>query len=188
MSTLPNRTAIMLAAAAAFSSLSLPALAQDRTCRGTLGPVGAETVTVPAGANCVLSGTRVRGDVIVNRGAALRTVRAIVLGNIKSSGGRSLAVAAQTRIAGNIEWQSSGTASVVASIIDGDIKFEKNTGYLTATDNSVDGDIQAEKNRGGFLVRSNVIQGNLKCKENVPAPVGGRNIVAGNKEGQCARL
>lgn len=183
-----SRASIFIGAAIAASTIAIPASAQDRTCRGVLGAVWADTVTVPAGAVCTLSGTRVRGDVLVNRNATLRTIRAIVLGNIKSSAARSLVVSARTRIAGNIEWQESGSASVVASDIDGDIKFEKNRGALTATDNTVDGDIQAEKNRGGFLVRSNVIQGNLKCKENVPAPTGGRNIVEGNKEGQCARL
>jgi hypothetical protein len=183
-----SRSSILLAAVTAACAYSLPASAQDRTCRGVLGAVWADTVTVPSGAVCTLSGTRVRGDVIVNSNATLRTMRAIVLGNIKSSGGRSLAVSARTRIAGNIEWQQSGAASVVASDIDGDIKFEQNRGALSATDNTVDGDIFAEKNRGGFLVRSNVVQGNLKCKENIPAPTGGRNIVEGNKEGQCARL
>jgi hypothetical protein len=182
------RSFILVGAASAAAIVAMPAHAQDRTCRGVIGAVRADTVTVPPGATCTLSGTRVRGDVIVNRGSTLRTVRAIVLGNIKGDGARALSVAAQTRLAGNIEWKQSGGASVTTAVIDGDIKFEQNRGYLTATDNSIDGDIQAEKNRGGFLVRNNVIQGNLKCKENVPSPTGGRNIVAGNKEGQCRGL
>lgn len=163
-------------------------LAQDRVCRGVLGRVLADTVTVPPGATCSLVGTRVRGDVIVGRGSSLNTNRAIVFGSIKGDGSRALMVAGQTRLANSIEWKLSGSATVMGAIMDGDIKLERNTGRFTLVDNIIQGDIQAEGNRGAMFIQGNRIDGNLKCQANAPVPTGGQNTVAGNKEAQCARL
>lgn len=182
------RFALSLGVAALGLVAAETAAAQDRVCRGVLGRVLADTVTVPAGATCALRGTLVRGDVILGRGSSLNTNRAIVFGSIKGDRARMLLVAGQTRIAGSIEWKLSGEAMVLGALIDGDIKLEENTGRLTAIENIVQGDIQVEKNRSVIVIQGNRIDGNLKCQENVPVPTGGSNTVAGNKEGQCARL
>jgi hypothetical protein len=165
-----------------------PAAAQDIRCTGIVGAISVDTVTVPTGSRCVLRGTRVGGDVIVDRGGILRVERGLIMGNIKGDGARSLVVTARTRLAGSVEWKLSGAASVANSMIDGDLKFEEGIGAVSAVNNDIQGDIQAEKNRRGALFSDNVIQGNLKCQENIPAPTGSGNIVAGNKEGQCRGL
>jgi hypothetical protein len=165
-----------------------PAAAADLRCTAVVGAITVDVVTVPTGARCVLRGTRVGGDVIVERGGILRVERGLIMGSIKGDGARSVVVTAATRLAGSLEWKLSGPANVTNSMIDGDLKFEEGTGAVSAINNDIQGDIQAEKNRRGVLVSDNVIQGNLKCQENVPAPTGGNNVVAGNKEGQCAGL
>jgi hypothetical protein len=183
-----SRTTLSLAVAALGVLVAETASAQDRVCRGVLGRVLADNVTVPAGATCALRGTLVRGDVVLGRGSSLNADRAIVFGSIKGDGSRMLLVAGQTRVAGSIEWKLSGEAMLLGALIDGDIKLEENTGRLTAIENVVQGDIQVEKNRSVIVIQGNRVDGNLKCHENVPAPTGSRNTVAGNKEGQCARL
>ena len=47
-------------ALAAFGVLALPALAEERSCRGTLGQVTVDNLRVPQGATCTLSGTHVK--------------------------------------------------------------------------------------------------------------------------------
>ena len=64
-----------LAALAGGITLSLAfapvALAEERTCRGTLGAVTVDNLRVPAGATCTLNGTNVKGTVKVERNATL---------------------------------------------------------------------------------------------------------------------
>lgn len=187
MSVFP-RLALAVTVGVASLIVAETAFAQDRVCRGVLGRVTADTVTVPPGATCSLNGTRVQGDVIVGRGSSLNTNRAIIFGTIKGDGSRSLLVSGQTRLANSIEWKLSGSATVMGAIMDGDIKLERNTGRFTLIDNVIQGDIQAEGNRGVMLIQGNRIDGNLKCQANAPMPTGGQNTVAGNKEQQCARL
>lgn len=146
-----------------------PAYADDRICRGTIGAVSiGDNVKVPAGATCVLNGTRIDGNVIVNRNATLRATAARVDGNIQSEGHRVVAVQ--------------------RSSVDGSIQL-KQGGGMTLVGNRVGGDIQVFSNtKGTKTIRGNVIDGNLQCKANRPAPVGGGNRVEGNKEDQCRRL
>ncbi|MCU0831777.1 MAG: hypothetical protein MUC58_09755 [Rhizobiaceae bacterium] len=190
-STAPAVGSILFATAMAAIGISVsavPASAQDIRCTGLVGAISVDTVTVPLGARCVLRGTRVGGDVIVERGGIARVERGLIMGNIKGDGARSLVVTANTRLAGSVEWKLSGPVSVSNSMIDGDLKFEEGIGAVSAINNDIQGDIQAEKNLRGVLVSQNVIQGNLKCQESRPAPTGSGNIVAGNKEGQCRGL
>ncbi|MGZ8622965.1 MAG: hypothetical protein ACXWYQ_02265, partial [Actinomycetota bacterium] len=60
-----KRSLIILIALIAGSSYAVaPARADDRTCRGTIGPVHIDgNVIVPSGATCTLSGTRIDGNV-----------------------------------------------------------------------------------------------------------------------------
>ncbi|MBA3951788.1 MAG: hypothetical protein H0X57_07910, partial [Rubrobacter sp.] len=47
------------------------AQAEERTCRGTIGPTTVDNLRVPQGASCTLNGTRVEGTVKVERKATL---------------------------------------------------------------------------------------------------------------------
>jgi hypothetical protein len=156
-----------------FGSLAIaaltaaPALAEERTCRGTIGATTVDNLRVPQGATCTLNGTRVKGTVKVERGATLTASGISVVGNIQAEGAAAVNVAAST-VGGSVQIVQGGSS-----------KLDRN---------SVKGDVQYFENRGTISIISNRIDGNLQCKENSPRPAGGGNIVGGNKEDQCARL
>lgn len=89
-----SRTAVAFAiAGAALATAAAPAIADDRVCRGGIGPVAVDgDVRVPAGARCVFTRTRVEGNVAVGRGATLVARGAIVDGNVQAVRHRAVAV------------------------------------------------------------------------------------------------
>jgi hypothetical protein len=58
---------LMTAVAFAPVSLVSPALAEERTCRGTIVGTTVDNLRVPEGARCTLNRTRVEGTVKVER-------------------------------------------------------------------------------------------------------------------------
>ena len=159
--------AAVLAASFAAGVTAVPAHAEERTCRGTLGMVTVDNLRVPQGATCVLRGTRVKGTVKVERGATLRASRIRVIGNVQAEGARAV--------------------NVSASRIDGSVQVVQGRSSRL-TGNRVNADVQYFENRGAIWVSRNRVGGNLQCKENARRPTGGLNVVHGNKEDQCARL
>jgi hypothetical protein len=157
----------VLASLAAAALTAAPALAEERTCRGTIGATTVDNLRVPQGATCTLNGTRVKGTVKVEPGATLKASRISVIGNVQAEGAAAVNVAAST-VGGSVQIVQGGSS-----------KLDRN---------SVKGDVQYFQNRGTISVTANRIDGNLQCKENSPPPTGGGNIVQGNKEDQCARL
>jgi hypothetical protein len=156
---------LVLSLAAAVAAA--PALAEERTCRGTLGAITVDNLRVPQGATCTLNGTRVKGTVKVERGATLNASGIRVIGNVQAEG------AAQVNVASS---QVGGSVQIVQ-------------GRSSRLDrNLVGGDVQYFENRGAISITRNRVDGNLQCKANNPRPTGGGNIVQGNKEDQCARL
>jgi hypothetical protein len=147
--------------------MAAPALAEERTCRGTIGATTIDNLRVPQGAICTLNGTRVKGTVKVERGATLKASGVRVIGNVQAEGAANVNVATST-VGGSVQ------------IVQG-----KNS---KLNRNAVKGDVQYFENRGTISITKNKIDGNLQCKENSPPPTGGGNIVQGNKEDQCARL
>lgn len=174
--------------AAGIMSYSLVALADEVTCRGTLGAVTVDNVRVPDGATCTLSGTRVKGTVKVESNATLRASKINVIGNIQAENAKNVVVNFNSVIGGSIQIKQSAAAGITNTRIKQDLQFDTNAAQLVATGNTIGGNLQAFKNTGGLTVRNNKINGNLQCKENRPAPTGGGNIVQGNKEDQCSRL
>jgi len=174
----------------AASALALPAgaAAEERTCRGKIGPRTVDNVRVPSGARCVLRGTDVKGTVKVERNAILRARRVRVIGNVQGENARRVALLRRSRVGGSVQVKQGRAAAVRRSRVNGDIQYEENRGRLAAVRNRVGGNIQVFQNTGGVRIRGNRVVGNLQCKENSPRPVGGRNRVQGSKEDQCARL
>ncbi len=170
----------------AFSSTT--AVAEERVCRGTLGPVAVDNLRVPQNATCTLSGTRVRGTVKVESNATLRARNIMVIGNVQAENARFVAVVEKSRIGGSIQVVQGGGATVADSNVTGDILYDDNRARLSALRNDVGGNVQVFQNTGGVVIRRNVIDGNLQCKANSPPPTGGANTVGGNKEDQCSRL
>jgi hypothetical protein len=157
--------AITLLAAAFAAS---PALAEERSCRGTLRATTVDNLRVPQGATCRLRGTKVKGTIKVERNGRLFARHIRVVGNVQGEGARHVAVTRRSRVGGSIQVVQGRHGSVLRSRITGDVQFFEN--------------------RGRIEIRRNRINGNLQCKENARRPIGGRNVVGGNKEDQCARL
>ena len=164
------RTAAITALAVAFAVAGVtasPALAEERTCRGTIGATTVDNLRVPQGATCTLNGTKVKGTVKVERGATLKASRIRVVGNVQGDGAAVVNVA-DSRVGGSIQVVQGGKSKVVGNVVKHDVQYFEN--------------------RGKIAIRSNRINGNLQCKENSPGPNGGGNVVQGTKEDQCSRL
>lgn len=180
------RTSLIVTAALATFA-ALPAMAEEFTCRGTVGAVALDNVFVPDGATCVLQRTRLNGSLVVGTGATLLATSVSINGNIQAEGANSVTVNGSSMIGGSVQIVQGGSASVDRARVNGDLFFDENRGAVAASRNIVGGNLQAFQNTGGVRLLNNRINGNLQCKENMPAPTGSGNIAA-SKEDQCARL
>jgi hypothetical protein len=168
----------------ALGSSPTPALAEERTCRGTIGARTVDNLRVPDGATCTLNGTKVKGTVKVETRATLYAFGVNVIGNVQAENSRKVVVR-DSRIGGSVKVVQSGFAKVRDNRISGNILFDDNSGLNVARQNMVGEDIQAFQNAGGVRIYHNRVDGNLQCKANSPRPVGDGNIVHGVKQDQC---
>jgi hypothetical protein len=167
---------------------AVPASAEERICRSSLGKVTVDNLKVPQNATCKLDGTRVKGTILVERAATLVASKVVVIGNVQGEGAKAVTVQRGSRVGGSVQVKQGGAATVTGSFVDGSIQLEQNARAMKVTGNTVGADVQAFQNKGGVEISDNVVDGNLQCKENVPAPSGGGNTVQGNKEDQCRKL
>ena len=158
---------VLVAGLMVAGATAVPAAAEERSCRGSIGAVTVDNLRVPQDAICTLNGTRVQGTVKVERGATLR--------------------AANIRVIGNVQAENHKQVNLSGSAVGGSVQV-KQGGGSSLSSTTVNGDVQYFTNRGTITIRYNRIDGNLQCKENQPAPTGGGNVVQGNKEDQCSRL
>jgi hypothetical protein len=168
-------------------SLSAPAIAEERACTGTIGPITLDNIVVPDGANCVLKGTTAKGNIVVGTGATLSATRISVNGNVQAEGAISVAIVGRSSIGGSVQIVQGEAATLDRTRINGDVLLDSNRGALSVTYNSMGGNLQVFQNTGGAGISYNVMNGNLQCKENNPAPTGVGNR-APSKEDQCANL
>lgn len=160
---------------------------EDGQCRGTLGAIEVENVTVPVGAACTLNGTNVKGNIVVQPQANLQANQVRVGGNIQAEGAASVVVTPGSFVDGSVQIKQGGSANVSGVTIRSDLQLESNRGAVNAASNQVDGNVQVVQNTGGIVISNNQIAQSLQCKENNPAPTGGGNT-AGDKEDQCVNL
>jgi len=187
-------------------AVATPVRADVYICIGTSHPGTVDNLRVPQDASCTLNGTRVEGNIEVERNGTLHAYTVRVDGNIQSDGGALINVYQNSSVGGSIQADNvgqvnvysgtfvggsvqikiSGGASINGVEIDSGLLFDTNTRALLASDNTVGGDVQAFQNTGGLLIAGNTIGANLQCKSNVPAPAGWSNVVYGSMEDQCA--
>jgi hypothetical protein len=160
-------------------------LAEERTCRGTIGARTVDNLRVPDRATCTLRGTSVKGTIKVETAATLYAFRVRVVGNVQAENARKVVVARRSRVGGSVQLVQGGRVRVVDSRITADILIDENARWQEIRRNVVGGNIQAFQNSGGVAIYRNRVDGNLQCKANVPRPRGAGNIVQGNKEDQC---
>jgi hypothetical protein len=185
-----KRLGIAGIALVAFVAAALPqtALGEERSCRGTLGAVTVDNLTVPKGATCTLQGTKAKGTIKVGRGATLVATSIKVIGNVQAENHKRVSINGTSRIGGSIQIKQGGSASVRNARVKQDIQYDHNRKPLVVSGNKVTGNIQVVGNRAGATISGNVVNGNLDCKENRPAPTGGGNRVGGSKTDQCEPL
>ena len=160
-------------------------LAEERTCRGTLGSITVDNLRVPKGAHCDLRGTYVKGTIKVGANAVMRAFNVRVVGNVQGENSKKVVVRNGSRVGGSVQVVHGGVVKVLDSRINGDILVDDNSRLQNLRRNVVGGNIQAFQNTGGVEIYRNRVDGNLQCKENRPRPVGANNVVQGNKEDQC---
>jgi hypothetical protein len=160
----------------------------DVRCARTIGAVDIDDTIIVTGA-CVLNGTRVDGNVLLNGRGSLTVRDAEINGSIQADSGEFVRVL-RSDVVGNIQLEGlhGQESSVARTQIGGSLQLKANTVRLVNQYNTINADLQAFGNTGGVIIRYNTIDGNLQCKSNVPRPTGGFNTVAGTKEDQCARL
>ena len=182
---------VMVAGALSAGVLGLmpaPAMAEETTCRGSMGQRTVDNVKVPQGATCILEGTTVKGTVYVNNNATLKAIDVRVNGNVQGENARRVVVRGGSVVDGSVQVVQGGTAKVAGSRIGSDILFDSQNGNVIAKGNKVGGNISAFQNKGGVKIAGNNVDGNLQCKTNSPRPTGGNNTVQGEKEDQCKSL
>ena len=186
-----KRTVLIVAASALALMMAMPvALAEERTCRGTIGATTVDNLRVPQGASCTLNGTTVKGTVKVANRAKLYANGVRVIGNIQSEGFQTIVVREGSRVGGSVQLEngrSGGTGKVISSRVNGDVQFFSNDARMVARGNTILANFQVNQNTGGLVIKNNRIAENLQCQSNNPPPTGGGNT-AGDKEDQCARL
>lgn len=164
------------------------ALADERSCSGTLGRVTVDNLRVPSGRTCTLNGTTVKGNIVVERGGRLYTASVAVVGSIQAEGAAVVGIGSRSRINGNVQIDAGGPLVVNGATIGGSLQVVSNSGSSRLNANYVKGDIQVFSHSRGISIVNNRVDGNLQCKGNSPAPTGSGNVVQGNKEDQCRRL
>ena len=181
--------ATMLIILSLTTVLAVPsALAEERTCVGTIGATTVDNLRVPSGKSCTLEGTYVKGTIKVESDATLKAKDVRVIGNVQAENHKFVSVVGGSRVGGSIQLDQGGAFKVANVKVTGSIQVVSNDGGSRLRANVVNADIQVFSHAGGIDITNNSVDGNLQCKENNPAPTGGGNIVQGNKEDQCKKL
>ena len=174
------------------------AFADELYCKGEYYKGYYDDVYVKYGDVCILKGTKVEGNVHVEKGGALITKYAKIKGDIQAYYPKFIRVMKKSYVDGNIQIEKASYPSrVTDSYVKGDIEVEysyirKYVEYAwNISKNYVGGNLKFNYNKskyGKHWIYGNKIEGNLECYDNYPKPNGGDNFVFGNAEGQCYDL
>lgn len=161
---------------------------RDSNCTASLDE-GRVNGTLNVAGRCQLSGTDVRGDVILFAGGSLTARGARIRGSLQ--GDRADFVDLDdVRVDGNVNLQQlvGDSSSIDGSDIRGNIVLTGNRSRFEIVDNEVRRDLTALGNTGGLQIAGNSISGDLNCSGNAPAPTLLGNRIEGDAEGQCATV
>lgn len=153
---------------------------------------------------CIIRGSTIEGSIKVGPGGSVGVIGtaenpSTVEGNFESDGGVLVQAIGAVHIKGDVIIKNtgpgpSGLGGLISlrRIVDGNVKFENNSGIVLSGRATIGGNMSLVGNTAGADVFSNVIGGNLECSDNAAPPeaevrfaVGG-NVVGGNELGQCA--
>lgn len=124
---------VPLALTVSMLSVAPPAQADERVCRGSIGPRSIDgDVVVPRGATCRLGGTQVDGNVRVEGGATLVARGVRVGGNIQAENHRRVVVAkrdgTRSRVGGSVQLVQGGGGELRGVVVGSDIQLFSNDG------------------------------------------------------------
>jgi hypothetical protein len=186
-----NRLGSCVVGACALAALGLHignASAEDSNCLLDIGDV-IVVGNVLIATSCELTGTEVRGNVILFAGGSLIARDVRIRGRLE--GRRADFVDMETsRVDGSItlEEMVGDLSTLELSDFRGDILLSGNRSGLEIVDNEIARNLRATGNTGGLLVAGNSIGEDLECAGNAPTPLGIGNRVDGDSEGQCENL
>jgi hypothetical protein len=193
------------------------AFAEDRQCPGTLSAGMFDNIVVPAGVNCSINDSIIKGSLRILPGAGIVDVRtteiggnvqgdsfnsfdlhaSIVQGSVQLKQHQTNVQVCNTRVAGDLRVEEGrggrieigNPPSCAANQIGGSVRIEKNTITTQSwvSANRVASDLRVLDNRGPISIIANQVGETLLCLNNAPAPTGSGNT-ANRKEGQCSAL
>ena len=112
------------------------------SCSGELGTVTVDNLNVSQDSTCILSGTRVKGNIFAQGNTALSANGVLVEGNIHADQASQVEVHLRSSVGGNILVEFSGHALVDSTQIGGNLPAIDNWGSQTFTANSIAGNLQ----------------------------------------------
>jgi hypothetical protein len=127
-------------------ALLLPAsfvvLAEEITCRGSMGPRTVDNLRVPQNASSVtVTNSVVGGSIQIKQGGAARIYKVRIKGDILFDSNKRALSATYNKVGGNLQ------------------AFQ-NRGGVTISYNTIDGNLQCKANRPAPTGRKNVVHGN----------------------------
>jgi hypothetical protein len=163
------------------------ASAGDTTCVGGLTGTH-ENVIVPSGADCVLTGADVRGNVKILSEGSLRAVAAgttatRIGGNVQGDDVEFALLQFQTRVEGDFQIKGSNpgttTGHDIGTFVGGDTQLVENDGDLFVDAASIREELEIKKNTGRLEIEFNTVGGGIKIEEN-EVPSAGMSVL-GNR-------
>ena len=155
-----------------LTSLS-PRLAHADTTTCTTVLTGTyDNVVVPSGADCILAGAQVTGNVRVESGASLHAIAATTIGgNVHGIHSRFVLLQFQTQVGGNlhIHGGDAGTTSGfdILTSIGGNAQIELNAGKTFVDAAIVGGQLHIMRNSGCIEAEFNTVGGNVRVEDNI---------------------
>ncbi|WP_395245759.1 hypothetical protein ACGGZK_08110 [Agromyces sp. MMS24-K17] len=141
------------------SLVAVPAYAADLSCASDLGDqVVNGNLVVASGANCVLGGATVHGDIIVEAGGWLDATSVIVDGDVEATDAYGVLLDG-TSVAGDISAYSDGTRSGFLYINDLEVAGSVAAGGIDVevTDSTIGGSFATQEATYVDLVRTSVV-------------------------------
>jgi hypothetical protein len=177
------RRAVVAAIAASVASLVMaaPAAADDTECVGILPPGTYDNVVVPDNTFCDLSGSQVRGNVLVRPGASAAIVESTIGGNVQGSHVDWVQLA-QAEVRGDFTIDDALDPTIftgaVGSTVGGSFSVARSrAGSLML--GSVQGDLTMTQSSGANAEVVGEVRGNVLVSENTSAFVNASSIVVG---------
>lgn len=167
---------LIAVAATAALALAAPATARDLRCNGVFKGKTYDDVTVPRGAACTLTGSTVRGDVIVLKDAYFQATGTRVRGDIEGRAAQTVFVDTGSRVGGSVEAVRTIQFYVYNSTVGEDIEPERTVEAVQICGNTVrKGNIEVRRSGTDVLIgdplavgcRGNVVRrGDVKVSRN----------------------